>query len=347
LSRRKARSPEGYFDEVERRLFANCIPFRSIVELTYSCNFNCVHCYRCPDPARRELSFAETKDLLDDLAGLGCLTVTFSGGEATLRKDFIRIARYARSRRFAFRLFTNGSRIDAHLASELASLNPLSVDVSLLGDSPDTYEAVTGRAGNFQATISGIRNLLAENITVVLKMPVLAENASDIPGVEKMAGEWGLPVVLDPNISPRDDGSLAPLEHELSPGKYRAFLEHYSKPVTHPRRKPGNHVCNAGRSGVAVSPYGDVFPCIQLRKSAGNVREEKLSRIWSGSPVLREIRELRMGDLESCVSCSKNRACDLCPGIFELETGDIRAPAASSCRRAHVWSAFSRSLEAR
>src|SRR5512139_1291586 len=57
-------------------------------ELTYGCNLRCVHCF---NPTHRalpqELKTCEVLQILDQLAAFGVLTVTFTGGEPTLRPD--------------------------------------------------------------------------------------------------------------------------------------------------------------------------------------------------------------------------------------------------------------------
>ena len=57
-------------------------------ELTYGCNLRCVHCY---NPTHRalpnELTASEIYSLLNQIADLGVLTVTFTGGEPSVRPD--------------------------------------------------------------------------------------------------------------------------------------------------------------------------------------------------------------------------------------------------------------------
>ncbi len=60
--------------------------------------------------------------------------------------------------------------------------------------------------------------------------------------------------------------------------------------------------CRMPWSLCAVSPYGDVFPCLSFR--AGNVREDKLMRIWNG-PRYRALRKALKGNSlpAFCLGC--------------------------------------------
>jgi len=42
--------------------------------------------------------------------------------------------------------------------------------------------------------------------------------------------------------------------------------------------------CSAGHRACYISPYGDVFPCVQFPLPSGNVRRQKFLDIWRYSP---------------------------------------------------------------
>ena len=105
-------------------------------ELTYRCNERCTHCYLdvMPPSAKvpGELSTEEAKRLVDDLARLGGLTITFSGGEIFVRSDIFELSAYARKKGFAIRYFTNGILIKPEIADKirekLSGNDKLSID---------------------------------------------------------------------------------------------------------------------------------------------------------------------------------------------------------------------------
>ena len=57
------------------------------LDVTYRCNERCVHCYLDHDD-HGEMTTAEIKGVLDQLAEAGVFFLTFSGGEVFLRRDF-------------------------------------------------------------------------------------------------------------------------------------------------------------------------------------------------------------------------------------------------------------------
>jgi len=72
----------------------------AMVELTYRCNFKCIHCYNTlrqkMSSSKFELSTSQIFHLIDQLVELGNFKVAFTGGEALLRRDIFDILWYAR-----------------------------------------------------------------------------------------------------------------------------------------------------------------------------------------------------------------------------------------------------------
>ena len=53
--------------------------------------------------------------------------------------------------------------------------------------------------------------------------------------------------------------------------------------------------CSAGHTACYVSPYGDVYPCVQFPLPTGNVRKSKFLDIWKHSPEMNEVRSITLG----------------------------------------------------
>ena len=62
-------------------------------------------------------------------------------------------------RGFLITLFTNGTLITPQLADELARRRPFSIEITLYGATPETYERVTGVPGSFSRCLQGISHL--------------------------------------------------------------------------------------------------------------------------------------------------------------------------------------------
>ena len=90
--------------------------------------------------------------------------------------------------------------------------------------------------------------------------------------------------------------------------------------------------CSAGHTACYVSPYGDVYPCVQFPLPTGNVRQTKFVDIWRDSPQLKEVRSITLRDMPSCSKCTHGATCTRCPGLAYLE-GNMRGPSTQDCEK--------------
>jgi radical SAM protein with 4Fe4S-binding SPASM domain len=96
---------------------------------------------------------------------------------------------------------------------------------------------------------------------------------------------------------------------------------------------PDQHTCGMASSALVIDPYGDVFPCVQTRIVAGNVREQSLQTIWQ-SETLCNLARLTLNELPVCRTCELRNLCVRCHGLAQVEDGDLRGPASVNCREA-------------
>lgn len=306
-----------------------------MIELNYACNFDCVYCYLGTKREQKEcLNLSQCTTLFKSLREAGTLVLTFTGGEVFLNSDLFDILREARSQRFAVRIFTNGSLIGISEARELKKISPLSVDVSLYGASGDTYEAVTGNGKHFDMTVNGLQNLRRAEIPVVLKIVVNRLNMHELPRMERLAEDMGMDTSVSPLITPDDCGNFTPCHYMLDEQGLESYFETYGKKPVQFERKPDEIVCNSGRNAFVISPAGEVFPCIQIRRSAGNVFTSGFRTIWNDAPapILKTIRNLRFRDFRECSSCSSAPFCFFCPGLALLESESLTGKNLTACR---------------
>lgn len=80
-------------------------------EITTNCNLNCKHCLINHHP-KKELSSKECFLIIDLLKTLGCRQINFTGGEALIKKDFLKILAYSYNKKIINNLFTNGTQIN-------------------------------------------------------------------------------------------------------------------------------------------------------------------------------------------------------------------------------------------
>ncbi|MEM7167529.1 MAG: radical SAM protein [Planctomycetota bacterium] len=317
--------PDDPYTTLEKQSLQRYTPLRAMIELTYRCNFRCVMCYLVEFRSPGEMSTAEVKEVIDQLAAMGCLVLTFTGGEPLLRKDFFELAQYARERRFGLRVFTNGLLIDEECADRFAEIRPLSTEISVYGASDATYEQVTGRkgAGRHERVLNAIRMLRERDLPVQVKVPVLQQNYADLEQIRAFADDVGAGLAANPNITPKDNGDLTPLQHGLDDASLEEYYRSFVRPREEPQRSPDDLMCNTARNSMVISPVGDVFPCVQIKRSVGNIREHTLTEIWSQSPLLDRLRTLRVRDYTGCSGCGKKQKHAQCAGIAAAMTGSF------------------------
>jgi len=319
---------------LQESLLARNVPLHALYEVTERCNYACPHCY-LPHRGDGELTTDEAKRLVDDLAAAGTMFLTLSGGEPFLRRDFPEIALHAREREFALRIFTNGWFVDDARADFLAALCPMAVEISLYGPDPETFEAVTQVPGSFERTRDAIARLASRGVRTLAKTPALSTNARRIPEIAALARDLGAEFRFDALVAPMDGGETPPLALRPSDDD----LAHVFRWEA---REAGGHVpeakpldaapCNAGRGAVAISPRGDVFPCVAIKVPAGNVRERAFGEIWRHGPILERVRSITVGSLRECATCEDRPWCPRCAGVAMWEHGSLEAPSLEACR---------------
>lgn len=318
-------------------------PLHAMLEISDRCNEVCVHCYQVQGQ-KGELTSGQWKEVLDALAADGVLMLTLSGGEATLRSDFLELLAYARQRGFLVRLFTNGLTMTEALAGELARLCVFDVEISVYGTRAEIHDFVTGVPGSFERTVHGVRALRAAGVAVTIKTVVMSVNQDDLHGYPAFAAELGAAFRLDVDgVMPREGGdrcteALAP-DAGVITGIERALGDLPVASGAHdpePGRKPDDEpLCGAARL-LHVEPNGEVRPCTMLDVKLGSVvaAEERGALAAYGSETAREMRALRWGHLHGCRVCDLARYCSRCHASALAETGDALGPYPSACAQA-------------
>lgn len=311
----------GFFDNKEKM---KCIPFYAVIELTYRCNFNCVHCYRVSEK-RPELTYEEICRLFDELAECGCLVIGFSGGEVFLREDLLTLAYIARKKNFALSIFTNGSMITDKNASELEALKLLKLHISLYGASSNTYYKVTRNDRAYDQVMRSLELLKERQIRTIFGAQILTHNYLELgqmAEIAKSVTKGKFPFRYNARTFPAHDCNEEPLKHSLSKielGKVmREDPSHFivrHESIRNLRGMP----CGIGISTVGIGPYGDVYPCTNFRLSLGNIRHQSFRDIWFKTPELLYLRERLPRDFASCQDCSLQLYCSRCPALSFLK----------------------------
>jgi len=327
--------------EVGQKAFNLGVPLAIHLDITYRCNERCVHCYLDHDD-HGELTTAEIKDVLDQLAEAGVFFLTLSGGEVFMRRDFFEILEHARSLMFNVKVKTNAVMIGVEEAARLRALNVDTIQISLYSHRAEVHDAITKLPHSFERTIKGIEFLRDQGLRVTIANVLMTANLADQAGTQKLAAELGVHYTLDPTITPMMDGDMGVLALRI-PGEELGEVfrnsalvpnqDEFCAPPPPPTEEDlEGYSCSAGHSFCYISPYGDVFPCVQFPLPTGNIREQKFLDIWNFSPQMKEVRSIQARDLTTCSSCSHMASCTRCPGLAYME-GNMRGPSTADCEK--------------
>lgn len=327
--------------ELNARALELGVPFSVHLDVTYRCNERCVHCYLDHDD-HGEMTLLELKSLLDQLAEAGVFFLTLSGGEVLMRMDFFDILRYARELRFNVKIKTNAFMVREKEADLIRELGVQSVQISIYSHRPEIHDGITKLPGSLKRSVAAIRLLKSRGVNVTMANVLMRQNLHDYAGVRALAKELCVEVTTDPTITPKMDGDRGVLGLGIRDSQLNEIFhdsqfvgnvdEFCARPAALDDAALDGLPCSAGHTYCYISPYGDVYPCVQFPLACGNVRKEKFLDIWRHSKRINEVRSIRARDLPTCSTCAHLGSCTRCPGLAFME-GNMRGPSSLDCEK--------------
>ncbi len=294
------------------------------LELTYRCNFRCVHCYNATHTgAETEMTTEEWCSALEQLADLGCHTVTFTGGEVFVRKDAPEIMQAACDHAFSILINTNGSLINELLLQKLEVMRPFLqiIEISFYGATPAVHDTLARRPGSYQSTLRALKLLMEARMPVLAKFITMRDNFDGIPRFKRDMQELGARHEVGAGLLiPKTNRDESPLVQILTDDQYKAMLETTNGAGAAESSEIGN--CRPGYVRGAITPDGSVSPCEWLTDfKLGNLRQNSLREIWYSQPFL-DFRKVLEEEPE-CHTCELRPGCQRCPAQSYLETGHL------------------------
>ena len=322
------------------------LPMHIMLELTNKCNCKCIHCYI----EKEQLFFlpvSKIKILFDSLKKMGCFKITFTGGEFFEHPDYFDIIRLTEEFGFIYTIFSNGFSVDESLLKYLNKSTLFrSFHLSIYGISDKTNDMITATPGSLKKLMSTIELLKKYNLEFILKTALMKPNFNEWEDVMNFCSKNRYTHAFEFMLFPSETGKTHPMKYALDKNELvkinSIFRDKYKKKlylkVNRDREAFLNEkICVAGKNKLAVSYRGDVFPCLLLRKPAGNIFNDKIEDIWYNSNWLKELRNVRNRDIQGCGSCDKIEYCKFkCPGISQLFYGTIYRRPESRCLIADI-----------
>lgn len=302
------------YADILRKVKRDCILHDVMLELTYDCNLDCFFCYNEKQADGKVLELADYIRLLDDLEAMQTLNVTLTGGEPLLHPDFFAIGRAARDRGFVVRVKSGGHGLGGRVALRLKQeVNPFAVEISLHGSTAATHDRQTRVDGSFDYLLRNVPELKGIGLRPLLISALTKWNEHQVEEMFEIADGMGVTLRFQGPVVPRDDGDTEPLQIQPS----QAGWSHYLSVMDRRQKKsplaceeamirepagantpsgadsdPSTPYCGTGSDSVVVDPFGNVYPCLRIRNSAGNLREQTIKSIWHGANALTDARKI-------------------------------------------------------
>jgi len=204
------------------------------LKVGYACNNDCIHCVVADKRKTRDLTTQEIKNIITHHSGLD--KICFTGGEATIRKDFIELLEFARSKGVnQIFLQTNGRQFCDNTFAKKASKYLDSILVAIHSYDADIHDAITGKKGSFHETIQGVKNLIQINKANTSTQTVLSKkNCMDLVKTFNFI-QTIAPVTMNltfphPNGNAWTDfNNVVPQYKTIKDELYRCYLKHGKK----------------------------------------------------------------------------------------------------------------------
>ncbi|MCK8816105.1 putative heme d1 biosynthesis radical SAM protein NirJ1 [Natroniella sulfidigena] len=329
--------------------------------MTRTCNLSCTHCYSDSDykDYSGELSTAEAKEFIDDLADFNVPVLLFSGGEPLIRDDIFELAEYTAEKGIRPTISTNGTLITKDVAQRLKGIGVGYVGISLDG-LEETNDQFRGKEGAFKKALEGIHNCLEIDQKVGLRFTINRHNYQELDQIFDLLEEEQIPracfyhlvysgrgsemvkedisleesrKVMDLIIERTLDFQKRGIDKEIltvdnhADGIYLYLKMKQEDPARAEKilellqRNEGN------RTGIAIANVdwlGNVHPDqFTQNHTFGNVRERKFSEIWTDSSQNEILAGLK--DRKNLLKgrCSKCKWLGVCNGNFRARAEAI------------------------
>ncbi|MFQ5963101.1 MAG: radical SAM/SPASM domain-containing protein [Candidatus Scalinduaceae bacterium] len=322
---------------------------RANLAITYLCDSKCQMCniwqeYRNkPEERENEITFDEIKKMLEESKYLESLDeILLTGGEPFLRNDLYKIFQYITSKyKYAgIVISTNGMlgrRIIETLKKMLeldgASRMILVFSIDGIGEKHDKIRGIKGAFNKTLGTIKLVKEL-DPSMQLGLSCTITQENYDDFASVYELSKELHVGFTMrfaatSGNFYANKENKyhwpkevLDKIEEEINKiiddiSNNRNIIKRFFNPDTYffsrlvdyqknPRRI---FQCYSGIHSFFLDPYGNVYPCIYIDESLGNIRNTPFDEMWFSSKAQR-LREFIKNEKCHCWS-----ECEVLPSL--------------------------------
>jgi radical SAM protein with 4Fe4S-binding SPASM domain len=263
------------------------------------------------------------KKIMEKIFDIGVPHIALTGGEPTMRDDFLDLIAHGEHLGITIGIITNGVKFaDPQLVSSAIKNGLDYVQITIESHDIEIHNKMVG-AENFDATVAAIRNFEKENIFMMTNTTLCKQNVSSIEETIRFLHQLKVKVFACNGLIYSGKGKTFPdalteeemhpiverinaLAHELgmrfiwyTPTQYCVF-----NPLEHGL---GAKHCSAANTSIAIEPNWDVLPCQSYYEPVGNILKDEWKEIWN-SPLFEKIRKKEFAE-KKCQKCDLLQIC--------------------------------------
>ncbi|HBG69949.1 MAG: hypothetical protein A2W93_05510 [Bacteroidetes bacterium GWF2_43_63] len=317
------------------------LPVLSEVAVTGKCNLRCSFCYAginhdCTTDSH-DLSSDEIKQIIQKIRYQAKVpSISFTGGEPTLRADLPALIAYAKSLDMRVNLISNGFLIDESMAAEFKRSGLDSAQISLEGTTQSTHESITGIPGSFANALNAVAVLNSNNIRTHTNTTLSKQNmheAAELPQFLKQqlkAERFSMNLIIPTGSALANEmhllqyseaGEIIRSVNAAAAKRKIEFMWYSPTPLcifNTITEGLGNKGCAACDGLLSVDPGGNILPCSSWNEPLGNLLTHDFNSIWF-SDRSTEIRNKKSAP-EICTECDSLAICQgACPLFYRVD----------------------------
>lgn len=309
-------------------------------QVTKECNFECPWCFsNAKKPLSNELSLEEALLMTEELISCGLKTMTLTGGEPLLRKDFsLSLLRYLHYNKIYTKLFTNGSLLNEEIIDNISCIVN-EVQISAYNKNfLRKMRLIFSQLKRYKIRTALRITLTSKNYNNVKELVDFAERcAVDVlrirPFIAQGRGLKHQDYLMDKQMYKESIGYLASIRRSkdypiqlLTPSFPFLYDKDIVPEIFLDYGFIGYTLCKCIEDMGAILPDGSVRACSYFPQNLGNVRKQNFREIWSERNKIK--KELIVGRLDKeCMDCIYIAICGGgCRADAYVNTGSLTKP---------------------
>lgn len=167
------------------------------LKVGFSCNNNCIHCVISDKISEKDLELNEIKKIIDEyITSYGSIQLTLTGGEITIRKDFLNIINYVQQKKEEGSITfvdmqTNGRMLSNQSIAEQVVKTVDFFLIALHSFDENIHDSITRAKGSFSQTNKAIENIIkyASKEKIAIQTVINKSNVTHLKNIYKFIYE--------------------------------------------------------------------------------------------------------------------------------------------------------------